>query len=138
MNFDFETGDLLDWEVRGTMAASSLIELSQGSGFTGKFAIDTGSNNPGLVGELISRPFELMHPKLTFLLSGQADPEARVEIVDEASGLVLQSIEPRSTDKPQLESFDCSAHQGKTVRIRVVDHSDKGYLRVDDFRFRDR
>jgi hypothetical protein len=138
LNFDFETGDLLDWEVRGTMAASSLIELSQGSGFTGKFAIDTGSNNPGLVGELISRPFELMHPKLTFLLSGQADPEARVEIVDEASGLVLQSIEPRSTDKPQLESFDCSAHQGKTVRIRVVDHSDKGYLRVDDFRFRDR
>lgn len=136
LNFDFETGDLLDWEVRGTMAASSLVELSQGSGFTGKFAIDTGSNSPGLLGELISRPFELTHPKLTFLLSGQADPEARVELVDEASGLVLQAIEPRSTDKPQLETFDCSAHQGKVVRIRVVDHSDKGYLRVDDFRFR--
>ncbi|MEO8270587.1 MAG: VCBS repeat-containing protein, partial [Aureliella sp.] len=137
LNFDFENDKLLDWEMRGPMAASALAGLSQGSGFTGEFAIDTGSNDPGLVGELISRAFELSHPKLTFLLSGQADPEARVELVDEATGLVLQAIEPQSTDKPQLETFDCSAHQGKLVRIRVIDHSDKGYLRVDDFRFID-
>ena len=137
LNFDFETGDLFDWEMRGPMAASALVELSEGSGFSGKFAIDTGSNNPGLVGELISCPFELSHAKLTFLLSGQADPEARVELVDEASGLALQAIDPKSASEPQRETFDCSAHQGKTVRIRVVDHSDKGFLRVDNFRFTD-
>ena len=135
LNFDFEAGDLLDWELRGPMAATARVELSDGSGFTGKFAIDTGSSNPALVGELISRPFELTHAKLSFLLSGQADPEARVELVDEASGRVLQAIEPKSTSKPQRETFDCSALLGKTVRIRVVDHADKGYLRVDDFRF---
>ncbi len=134
LNFGFEAGDVSDWELRGTMAATALVELAAGSGFEGKFAIDTGSSSPKLLGELISRPFELTHPKLSFLLSGQADPEARVEIVDETTGLVLQAIQPKSPDVPQRVSFDCSSHQGKTVRIRVVDHSDKGYVCVDDFR----
>ena len=60
-----------------------------------------------------------------------------VELVDEATGLVLQSIEPQSLNEPQRTSFDCTADQGKTVRIRVVDHADNGYLRVDDFRLQD-
>lgn len=134
LNFGFEAGDVSDWELRGSMAATALVELAQDSGFEGKFAIDTGSSNPGLVGELISRPFELTHPKLSFLLSGQADPEARVEIVDEATGLALHAVQPQSPSEPQRVSFDCAEQRGKLVRIRVVDHSDKGYLIVDDFR----
>ncbi len=137
LNFDFEADDLFDWEVRGPMADSALVAVTQESGFANKFAIDTGSANPGLLGELISRPFELTHPKLTFLMAGQAEPETRVELVDEASGRVLQAIEPESADKPQRETFDCSEIQGKVVRIRVVDHSDKGYVQVDDFHFTD-
>lgn len=137
LNFGFEAGDVSDWELRGPMAATALVELAADSGLAGKFAIDTGSNNAGLIGELISRPFQLSHAKLSFLLSGQASPEARVELVDEATGLVLQSIEPQSLNEPQRTSFDCTADQGKTVRIRVVDHADNGYLRVDDFRLQD-
>src|SRR5690606_24990232 len=131
LNFGFEAGDVSDWEIRGPMAATAVVELAAESGFEGKFAIDTGSSNPGLVGELISRPFELTHPKLSFVLSGQADPEARVEIVGEATGLVLQAIQPQSASQPQRVGFDCAEHAGKLVRIRVIDHSETGYLIVD-------
>lgn len=134
LNFGFEAGDVSDWEIRGAMAAAAVVELAADSGFVGKYAIDTGSSNPALVGELISRPFELTHSKISFVLSGQADPESRVEIVDEATGLVLQAIQPQSAGEPQAVSFDCAEHKGKLVRIRVIDHSDKGYLIVDDFR----
>lgn len=134
LNFGFEAGDVSDWEMRGPMAATALVELAADSGFEGKFAIDTGSSNPGLVGELISRPFELTHSKLSFVLAGQADPESRVEIVDEATGLVLRATQPQSSSEPQPVSFDCGEHKGKLVRIRVIDHSDKGYIIVDDFR----
>src|SRR5690606_740433 len=112
LNFGFEAGDVSDWEMRGPMAATALVELAADSVFEGKFAIDTGSSNPGLVGELISRPFELTHSKLSFVLAGQADPESRVEIVDEATGLVLQATQPQSTSEPQPVSFDCGEHEG--------------------------
>ncbi len=134
LNFGFEAGDVSDWELRGPMADSALVELADGSGFEGKFAIDTGSTNPALLGELISRPFKLTHPKLSFELSGQADPEARVEVVEEATGRVINAVQPQSQSEAQRVTLDCDEHQGKLVRIRVVDHSDKGYVIVDDFR----
>ena len=134
LNFDFETGDLTDWEIRGPMGATSLVDSASVPGATGKFAIDTGSQNPGLFGELISRPFTLSHGKLALLISGKADAEARVEVIDEASGQVLGSVQPSDEQQLQRVTLDLSEHIGQVVRIRIVDHSDAAYLRVDDLR----
>lgn len=134
LNFNFQTGNLDDWEIRGPMAAAALIKTSTPAG--DNYSIDTGSDNPKAIGELISRPFKLLHPKLEFQLAGKQDPEARVEVVAEASGRVLGSALADSSELHR-QSITLSEHHGEMVRIRVVDHTNDGYLQVDDFQLSD-
>ena len=60
LNFDFEAGNLSDWEVRGPMSQSLLAsapESGNAAGVAGKHLINTGDDKA--IGELISRPFKL-------------------------------------------------------------------------------
>lgn len=133
LNFGFEDESLRDWEVRGPMAASARSKFAVDTGSSSQFIIDTGSTKPALIGELISRPFKLTHANVGFLLGGKSAAEARVELVDEASGLVLASLSP-TTEKLAQVSFHVEQQVGKLVRIRVIDHAADAYLQVDDFR----
>ena len=134
LNFSFEDESLRDWEVRGPMADNVRSKFAEDSGSSGQFVVDTGSSKPALIGELISRPFKLAsHSQLRFLLGGKSDPEARVELVDEANGIVLEAVRP-TAEKMQPVQFNIMEHAGKLVRIRIIDHSAEAYLQVDDFR----
>ncbi len=133
MNFSFETDPLSDWEVRGPMSATARSNSVAVDATSGKFIIDTGSATPALIGELISRPFKLAHQRLSFLLGGKSDAEARVELLNDETGLVMETLSP-TTEKMQRVSFDIGQYTGKIVRLRIIDHAAEAYLQVDDFR----
>lgn len=134
LNFSFETEPLTDWEVRGPMAASIRRPLKGNATAAGKFVVDTGSDKPALIGEMISRPFQLGKQRLSFSLGGVSDPEVRVELLDDSSGAVLASLSPSARELQSVQ-WEIGQHAGKTVRLRIVDHSSEGFLRVDNFRF---
>ncbi len=135
LNFSFESERLQDWEARGPMAASLQNEV-KGSQSSGQHSIDTGSKTPALIGELISRPFKLAHRELSFLLGGKSAPEARVELIDDATGIVLASLSP-TTEELQPVHFEIGPFKGKQVRLRIIDHANEAYLQVDDFRLQE-
>jgi len=52
----------------------------------------------------------------------------RVEILDAGDGAVLQSWSPPRNDTAQLVRWNCAAHAGKQVRVRLVDgDADRAY-----------
>ncbi len=124
LNFSFDSTELRDWEIRGPMAATAVAE----------HALDTGSHSPELIGELISRPFRLSQPFISFEVAGSGHPEARVEVIAEESGRPIASASGSGESSLRRQTFDVADWQGQLVRIRVVDHAKDGYVRFDDFK----
>ncbi len=137
LNFGFESGDLSDWEIRGSISGGALVEAKPSQEPAGRYLVDTGSSRVDAIGELISRPFKLTHGKVRFWLSGIEDPEARVELIAEESGKAIASATAASQTELVFTEFDVTMAIGQMVRLRVVDHSSTAYLRVDDFRLGD-
>lgn len=137
LNFDFESGKTEDWEVRGSMASSVIAQA--GSGAQGKFmATSVAADKDAPVGELISRPFVLTHPRLSALVAGGKDPKACVEVISESSGQVLGRFPGTDGDQLERQSLDLKGHVGAAVRVRLVDHMNKGgYASLDDIRLHD-
>ncbi|MEQ1830721.1 MAG: dehydrogenase, partial [Pirellula sp.] len=145
MNLDFESGDLSDWEARGSIAAKlpSTSDASKPSAndveskHQGKFWLGTfAGGNDKLIGETISRPFILTHAWASFLVSGGKSSNTCVEIISEQSGKVLHTATGTETETMRREVADLSAWKGTAVRIRVVDHNQDpwGHIGFDDFR----
>lgn len=132
LNFDFESGDLSDWEIRGPIKAHPLAESRESQ--TGRFYVDTGSENPQAIGELISRPFVLHKARVACLIAGKPDPEVRVELISELSGRVLASTRAPEADGWQTAMLEASEAVEQLVRLRIVDHSNSAAIRVDNFR----
>lgn len=139
LNFDFETGNLNDWEVRGPIS-QALVASAQGSAGAavgaGKHLANTGDNKA--VGELISRPFKLTEGFASMLIGGSEHAEARVELVSERSGQVLAKTSGGGKDELHRATLDLSAWKGEMVRLRLVDHADDAHLMFDDFRLHDK
>lgn len=137
LNFDFESGKTEDWEVRGSMAAS--VVAKAGPGAHGQYMATSAAGDRGApVGELISRPFVLTHPRLSALVAGGKEPKACVEVVSETSGQVLGRFPGTEGDKLERQSLDLKPYVGTAVRVRLVDHMNKGgYASVDDIRLQD-
>ncbi len=122
LNFNFNAATLVDWEARGPAGRQALQ-----SGL-----IDTGSANAGLVGEVISRPFKLTKPKLSATVSGSDDAETFIEVISEATGRRIASARGDGSEIMAAKTLDLTAAQGELVRIRIVDHAGKGFIKVDD------
>jgi hypothetical protein len=140
LNLDFEAGNLNDWEARGPITKTLLVngadaKAAQAVAGVGKFWVHTGEDKA--FGELISRPFTLNHKSASFLIGGSDHPEARVELVSESSGQVLRSAHGNGSDDLRRVTLDISPWQGELVRIRVVDHANDAHLLFDDFRLHD-
>lgn len=135
LNFSFEEAALDDWEIRGSISALPLSSSLASSGASGKQAVDTGSDKPGAVGELLSRPFVIPAAKFQFVAGGKPDSMAFVELVLESSGKTIASWSGPAAGSLSQQSMDVSQYVGSSARIRVVDHSDKGFLQVDHFHF---
>jgi len=123
LNWDFQAPQLLDWEVRGSIAKS---EYQRGW-------IDTGSSHPEWIGELISRPFLLSQPKLSFHLAGDNQADIFVEVISEQTGRRLAAMTGHGTAEPAQAVLDLKEWTGELVRIRVVDHSNTGFVRCGKF-----
>ncbi|MCC6509753.1 MAG: VCBS repeat-containing protein [Pirellulaceae bacterium] len=143
LNFDFEEVVEAskaarlhrDWEVRGSMSASVISAArNQAHGkFMASSANAEGQHKP--VGELISRPFVLTQPWLSALIGGGKNPKACVEVVSEASGLVLGRFPGTDGDGLERQWLDLKSHVGTPVRVRLVDHMPEGgSASLDDVR----
>ena len=108
------------------------------AGFLNGGSFDSGSEQPEKIGELISRPFRLEHPKLSLLVAGSGNPEARVELISETSGQAIAATSGTGDAELQRQNFDVSEWNGQIVRLRLVDHAKDGYVRFDDVRLHSR
>lgn len=143
LNLDFETGDTSDWEARGTFASKAVVPVpeakdkSSETTLQGKFAVSTlGDKKDGDVGELISRPFVVSKPWISFLVGGGQGDDLAIHVVSEASGQILGKATGTGQDTLRRETLDLSQHVGEMVRIRLVDHQQGsgGHLLFDDVR----
>lgn len=140
LNFDFEVGNLNDWEVRGPMSKALLTAAPESvgavTGAAGKHIVNTGDNKA--VGELISRPFKLTAGYASLLIGGSENAETRVELVSERSGQVLAATSGGGKDELHRATLDVSGWKGEMVRLRLVDHADDAHLMFDEFRLHEK
>jgi putative membrane-bound dehydrogenase-like protein len=145
LNLDFETGTLKDWSAVGEAFAGQPVEgdtvharrSDMTSSHQGRFWIgsfERGGDQPQ--GTLTSTPFVVTQPFASFLVAGGAHPSTRVELVLKDNGDVISRVSGDDTEILKRVAVDLSAHQGKTIFIRLVDgHSGGwGHLNFDDFR----
>jgi len=125
LNLNFEADSLVDWEARGPAGKNSLK-----AGY-----VDTGSSNPEWIGELISRPFVLRQPKATIKVAGSDQSETFVEMISETTGRRIAVALGGGNEQPQSVQWDLSNWLNEMVRLRVVDHSTTGHVRLDSVLF---
>ena len=146
LNFDFEAGDLSDWDadggamIRQPADIDYLVAQQPGlkAGQQGQKWIATEKFiGDKTVGELISRRFTITHPWASFLIGGGESDKTFVEIREANSGTVLFTATGKNQDELRRVVVDLSAHQGKEIVLRVVDQKDNewGHIAFDDFRF---
>ncbi|HQR41653.1 MAG TPA: dehydrogenase, partial [Gemmatales bacterium] len=146
LNFDFETGDLRDWQVEGDAFLKQPIEgdtvvkrrSDNKSNHQGKYWIggfERFGDKPR--GKLISVPFQVTHPWASFLVAGGTYIDTCVEIVDAQWNEVLFRASGLEEENLKRVAVDLTRHQGKMILIRIVDNQTGhwGHVNFDDFRF---
>jgi hypothetical protein len=126
LNFDFQASSLDDWEVRSPL----------GSDWLRDGCLDTGSDHPQWIGEAISRPFRLSHPRAELLVAGSEHAETFVEFILESTGKRIAAVTSTAAGAAERITVDLSEWVGQTLRVRLVDHSKDGYIRLDRITFR--
>jgi hypothetical protein len=148
MNFDFETGDLRDWQAFGgaffnqPVQGDTVAVRSKGqvSGHQGEYWI--GSSEIGTdvaMGTMTSKPFRLTKPFLSFLIGGGESSLTRLEIVDSQSQKVLHTEHGRNRDTMHRVVVESKDWVGKAIEVRLVDESREGWghIQFDDLRLHD-
>ncbi len=146
LNFDFETGSLLDWTAEGDAFKNQPIKgdtvakrrPDMKSQHQGDYWIGTYENDGDKPqGTLTSVPFKVTHPWASFLIGGGAWPETCVELVRTDTKEVFSRTSGVDEENLRRVAVDLSAVMGKEIFIRVVDkHSGGwGHINFDDFRF---
>ena len=148
LNLGFETGTLAGWKAEGDAFEKQPIEGDTvtirkrgNSQHAGKFWIGgyERSGDKG-TGTLTSTSFVATHPWASFLLGAAADANTeRVEIVEEATGKVIQSSSAIQQENMKRVAVNLEGVAGKRIFIRIVDQSKSGWGHVnfDDFVFHD-
>lgn len=156
LNLGFEDGTLNDWTATGDAFTSPIFsqdpspihEKDMKIGFEGKnFLSSGGTVNYVLTGTLQSVSFKVTHPYASFLVSGGALVDTRVELVlADTKKVVYQSTgQGRANLQPVVA--DLRKYLGKNIFIRIIDNetgisqipyiaNDKwAHINFDDFRF---
>ncbi|WP_188768053.1 PVC-type heme-binding CxxCH protein [Emticicia aquatilis] len=130
LNLNFETGDLRDWTATGDAFASPLINADPSPihdkdmtiGFEGKnFLSSGGTVNYKLTGTLTSVPFAVTQPYASFMVSGGALQDTRVEIVlADTKKVIFQSTgQGRANLQPVV--VDLRKYLNKNIFVRIID-----------------
>lgn len=145
LNLGFEDGTLRDWTASGEAFADQPVRgdtvarrrNDMRSGHQGEYWIG-GFEKRGdaSLGTLVSIPFKLVLPWVSFRLAGGHWPETRVEIVDAATQKVLFKASGVDTETLRPVIADLTAEVGKEIQIRIVDEKvgPWGHTSFDDFR----
>src|SRR6185437_13911327 len=88
-------------------------------------------------GTLTSVAFKVTHPWASFLIGGGAGPETRVELIRNDTQTVISRTSGTDVENLHRVAVDLRPHQGKEIRIRLVDKNSGGWghINFDDFRF---
>lgn len=143
LNLGFERGTLESWETEGgAFAGQPILEERSAveSGQAGQYWLGSRERlGDGPTGSLTSAPFEITHPWAAFLLGGGSGSQTRVDLVLPAEDRVLASFSGQNYETLRSRVVDLSAHEGKLMRLRIVDEGSGswGHINFDDFRFYD-
>ncbi|HYE20525.1 MAG TPA: PVC-type heme-binding CxxCH protein [Tepidisphaeraceae bacterium] len=147
-NLDFETGDLRDWTATGDAFAGQPVKGDavavrrkdmksdhQGQYWIGGYEVATDKPK----GTLTSAPFAVTHPYASFLFAaGKTDAtRAEIELIDGGQSTVIFKTSGTEVENLRRVVVDLRKHQGKQIRVRLVDDfaGGWGHLNFDDFRF---
>ncbi|MFZ2278009.1 MAG: PVC-type heme-binding CxxCH protein [Prosthecobacter sp.] len=148
LNLGFETGTLAGWKAEGDAWEKQPVEGDTvairkrgNSQHVGKFWLGgyERSGDKG-TGTLTSTSFIATHPWASFLLGAAPDASTeRVEIVEEATGKIIQSSSAAQQENMKRVAVNLEAVAGKRIFIRIIDQSKIGWGHVnfDDFVFHD-
>lgn len=146
LNLGFETGTLAGWKTEGDAWEKQPIEGDTvairkrgNSQHSGKFWLGgyerSGDKGTGI---LTSTSFVATHPWASFLIGAAPDVNTeRVEIVEEATGKIIQSSSAAQQENMKRVAVNLEAVAGKRIFIRIIDQSKSGWGHVnfDDFVF---
>lgn len=155
LNLGFERGTLSDWSATGEAFKNALFtgpstayETDAKIGFDGDYFLSSGgTTNYKLKGTLTSVAFEVTHPFASFLISGGALADTRVELVTKDTQEVIFSSSGQGRTTMQPIVVDLKDYLNKDIFIRVIDNEtgtspisyigdDKmAHISFDDFRF---
>jgi putative membrane-bound dehydrogenase-like protein len=148
LNTDLETGTLAGWLAEGDAFNDQPVEGDtvsprrgdMRSDHAGRYWIGTyeRAGDPPQ-GTLTSAAFQITHPWASFRVAGGPHPETCVELVRSDTGEAIFTVSGHETENLEPVAIDLSAHQGKEIFIRLVDHHSGhwGHINFDDFRFHD-
>jgi putative membrane-bound dehydrogenase-like protein len=149
LNLGFEEGTLRDWSAEGdafakgqpvkgdTVATRRSDMKSQHVGQYWLGGFERAGDAPR--GRLMSVPFTASKPWGSFLIAGGPHAETRVDIVRADTGEVIARVSGDETENLKPVAVDLTNHQGKPIRIVIVDeHTGHwGHVNFDDFRLHD-
>lgn len=148
LNLDLEKGSIDGWTATGDAWKGQPIEgdtvtprkPGQASHHAGKFWIGgyEKSGSDATTGTLTSPVFTVSKPWASFLVGGGKAEQTRVELIDESGAVVFKASGEDAEDMRRV-AVDLGKHQGKQLRIRLVDEATGGWghLNFDDFVFHD-
>lgn len=131
LNLGFEAGSLKNWTHKGEAFTKPLglkelkllYEDESEIGHDGNFFISSGGKtNHQWKGELVSEAFEVTHPYASFLVSGGALQDTRVELVAQATSEIIYQTtgQGRATLQPVVVDLRPFAQQN--IFIRIIDN----------------
>jgi putative membrane-bound dehydrogenase-like protein len=131
LNLNFETGNIQNWTATGDAFKNPIIgenpsplhEKDMKIEAEGKnFVSSGGTVNYKLTGVMKSVPFKITHPFASFLVSGGALVDTRVELVlAETNKVIFQSTgQGRATLQPVVANL--KAYLGRNMFIRIIDN----------------
>ncbi|MFG0333828.1 MAG: sulfatase [Maioricimonas sp. JB049] len=147
LRFTFEEGDLGDWRIVEGEFGQPVTDRDalpnhrrQPFNKQGKYFLFTGhradraQGDDRFTGVIESPLFVLKGDTIRFLVGGGSGPQTYVALCDE-EGTELMKVHGRNGPALQRVDWDVSAHQGKRLRLRIVDRSTGGWGHVtfDDF-----
>lgn len=148
LNLDLEKGSIDGWTATGDAWQGQPVEgntvtprkAGQASRHAGKFWVGgyEKSGSDAATGTLTSPTFTVSKPWASFLVGGGKSEQTRVELLDD-NGAVLFKASGEDAEDMRRVPVDLSKHQGKKLRIRLVDEATGGWghLNFDDFVYHD-
>ncbi|MCE7053179.1 plastocyanin/azurin family copper-binding protein [Algoriphagus sp. AGSA1] len=156
LNLNFETGTLEDWTALGDAFANPIINTDPSPlhakedkiNFEGKnFVSSGGTVNYKQTGTLTSVPFEVSQPYASFMVSGGALADTRVEVVLAESEEVIYTSTGQGRATLQPVVVDLTAFLSQFIFIRIIDnetgiseipyvaHDTWAHINFDNFEF---